>query len=407
MISVSSPDDIDESVGDSAPDLSRDSQGGAAWRLGVFVAAITVNICLVVVFGISDGSDSGRYYGSAEAFLNGEMPTGKARSYLGYSLFITPFVALGLGKVAIACAQILLSGIATVCLFLLGARFYGKSTGVLAAAAYVLFPDIHYWNLIVYADSLFSSMMLISTYLLLTPETRWRKVSAITLAVYTCTIRPHGVGFATALIVYGIYLLCVDENYKILLEKNYKLAAVLAALLAFSTPFVWLLLGRMVGYERVLDTYTGGQTIWGYTDNALTMPGDVSERTGQMFHPLLAMLSFVAEKPLYFLQLAGIKLYYLLSHVRPYFTGVHNLLSLVVLVPAYVFAYIGLPVRTDEQRPMRMLLVSIFSCQALIIVLTFADWDGRFLIPILFVLFLFAAEGLVRSYDAYRARRAS
>ena len=97
---------------------------------------------LLAVIGISDGGDSGRYYDSASALLDGELPRGKARSYLGYSIFVMPFVALGLGKVAIALAQIALSAIAAVCLYLIGERFFGARIGVTAALLYSLYPYI-------------------------------------------------------------------------------------------------------------------------------------------------------------------------------------------------------------------------------------------------------------------------
>ena len=79
----------------------------------VLTASLGMNICLYLVFGISDGGDSGRYYDSAEHMLNGDMPSGKARSYLGYSAFVTLFVVMGLGKTAIGSAQVLISAAAS------------------------------------------------------------------------------------------------------------------------------------------------------------------------------------------------------------------------------------------------------------------------------------------------------
>ena len=100
-----------------------------------------------------------------------------------------------------------------VCLFLCGKRFYGMRVGLTAALLYVFFPDIQYWNLIIYADSLFSSMLIISSYLLLSAHGRARIALALVLALYTCTIRPHGVGFAAALTAYGFYLLWTHRRY--------------------------------------------------------------------------------------------------------------------------------------------------------------------------------------------------
>lgn len=39
-----------------------------------------------------------------------------------------------------------------MCLYLLGMRFCRVVIGILATVLYIAFPDIQYWNLIVYAE---------------------------------------------------------------------------------------------------------------------------------------------------------------------------------------------------------------------------------------------------------------
>jgi hypothetical protein len=134
-------------------------------------------------------------------------------------------------------------------------------------------------------------------------------------------------------------------------------------------------------------------------DNALKMPGGISEDTLNIRHPVSAIVAFAWEKPWYFINLAFHKLFYLYSHIRPYFSGFHNLLSLLYLAPAYLFAIYGLAVTRDVQRPVRMLLICTFCALSAISALTFIDWDGRFLIPVLYIVFLFAANGLWRAWD--------
>jgi len=359
----------------------------------IFVAALAFNMLLLAVIGISDGGDSGRYYDSASALLDGELPRGKARSYLGYSLFVTPFVALGLGKVAIALAQIALSAIAAVCLYLIGERFFSARIGATAALLYVLYPDIQYWNLIIYAESVFTSMLVISMWLVLRAHGGPSLALALCAVAFTCTVRPHGVGFALAAGVYGLYLLWLRKKRKAMLVVA--IGAIICA------PIYWKLLEVMVGHERVLDTYLSGEVIWGYAGNALDPPADVRESRTQFDHPVSAVLGFVAEQPGYFLSLMSLKLFYLYAHVRPYFSDLHNLLSIVYLVPAYLFAMVGLPVSDNRQRPVRVLLSSTFLFLSGISALTFVDWDGRFLIPILSVVFLYAAVGLWRTWQRF------
>ena len=132
------------------------------------------------------------------------------------------------------------------------------------------------------------------------------------------------------------------------------------------------------------------------------MPGGISTDTQNIRHPVSAIVAFAGEKPGYFFSLASHKLFYLYSHIRPYFSGFHNLLSLLYLVPAYLLAFYGLPVTRDVQRPVRMLLICTFFALSAISALTFVDWDGRFLIPVLYIVFLFAANGLWRAWEFVR-----
>ena len=118
-------------------------------------------------------------------------------------------------------------------------------------------------------------------------------------------------------------------------------------------------------------------------------------------------MSFIMEKPGYFFELLANKLWYLFSHIRPYYTNFHNALSLAFLIPAYFFATLGLPWASPDQRRLRVLLLSTLVCQALITSVTFTDWDGRFLIPLLYVVFLYAAIGLWRVLDHYFRRSES
>ena len=359
------------------------------WPLLVLLLIwIAVNVGLVQVFGFSDGGDSPRYYGSAEKFLAGELPGGKSRSYLGYSLFVTPFVALGLDRFAIGCVQILLSGIAVLCLYHLGVFLYTRVVGFIAGSLFAAFPDIHYWNLVVLPDSLFTSMLVISSYLLLSATNRRQITLALILTLYTCTIRPNGVALAAALVVYGLYLLWQAKQLKWLVALS------IAGLICL--PILWNTIGFMLRGEQVLKQYTEGILIWGYTDNALTFSEELSDRVENTWHPLATIAFFIFEHPYYFFSLVINKLFYFYSHVRPYFTTNHNLISLAFLLPAYVFAFIGIRTSTSDQRKARVLLLSLLFFQSVIVALTFADWDARHLIPVVFVIFLYAAVGVTK-----------
>lgn len=340
---------------------------------------------LVAGYGFSDGGDSGRYYGGAAALLEGRPLPGKGASYFGYVLFVTPFVALGLDRVAIGIVQILLNGVALVCLYRLAAAMYGARAAWMACLLFAAFPDVHYWHLIIYSDSLFTSALVIAASLLVVARSNTGRALGIALALFACSVRPNGVAFAGALLVGLLAWLWWGGR-----QRWFAVAALgLVALI----PLAWGLLGIMLSRQEVLQTWVDGEVIWGYAANAVPLlPGQLPENLREL-HPLAAITQLALEQPGHFASIVGAKLFYLFAHVRPYFTGFHNALSLIFLAPLYLLALVGLTRAQSRNRAAVILLGATILLQAAIVALTFTDWDGRHLIPIYPFLAVFAGAG--------------
>lgn len=383
----------------NAPPLMRQERRHV-WLYGGLLALLWVAMqsSLLGLSGISEGGDTPRYLKAAESILSGVLPRGKALSYLGYDFFVTPFVWLGLEIRAVAIAQILLSGLAVFVMYRLGEQLYDYRVGFTAALLYIIYPDIHYWNLIIYSDSLFTSMVVISVYLVICRFQGWSMALAIIAVVFACLIRPNGVALALAVWVYLFYYLLANERYMAL--------GMVAVVSALAFPVLFDIAGKMLSHEQVLRHYASGVVIWGYEANALTPDTPISSQgySHPTTNPLLAVALFAMEHPGYFAKLAGAKLFYFFGHVRPYFSNWHNLLALVVLIPVYGLGVLGIFNSSHSHRHAVVLLVAFCFFQAMIIALTFADWDGRHLIPILPIVFLFAAHGAWTVYDVFSRR---
>ncbi len=91
-------------------------------------------------------------------------------------------------------------------------------------------------------------------------------------------------------------------------------------------------------------------------------------------------------------------------HIRPYFATYHNLISLLFLLPVYLFAMCGVSAAPTRRRVDKVLLVGVIMFQTLIVSPTLADWDGRHLIPILSVIFLLAGSGFWLAWDRLQFR---
>ncbi len=122
------------------------------------------------------------------------------------------------------------------------------------------------------------------------------------------------------------------------------------------------------------------------------MPGKIPECTLVKGSSLYEIACFAAAKPLYFIQLMAMKLFYFLLIARPYYSLSHNALILLFLLPSYVFTVISWYQGRKEFVRWGFAAIIIF-IQALAVSLTFADWDSRHLQVILPLTFLFASGG--------------
>ena len=163
-----------------------------------------------------------------------------------------------------------------------------------------------------------------------------------------------------------------------------------------------LITNNLVSATRV-EYYATGNVMWAYPEGNLKMPGALPASLATVSNPLARILLFIAEKPGYFLKLAGMKLWYLFLHARPYYSDFHNYFLVLTLVPSYMLAAWGLMSRTDQPAD-KVLLVSICMFQSMIVALTNADWDGRYLLVILPIVFIFSARGTWCALAAVKSR---
>lgn len=361
---------------------------------GLGVLWLTVQVGLFFLLGISHMGDSPRYLGAAESLLQGKLPTGKELSFLGYDLFVTFFFWSGLGEIGVVVAQVLLTSVAAYCLYRLACRLYDSRTGLLAAFFYIAYAEIHTWNFYILTDSLFISMLIISLFLVVERGGWWRTAIACLAVIFTSTIRPNGV---VLLVSVGVYVL-----YSLWRAKKYKVFVGVAFGVAVASPIAIDLVGKMLAHASIIHIYASGKIISGYKGIVLKMPGVLPAPPPSIENPLFHILFFIASKPVYFLKLVGMKLWYYFLHARPFYSDFHNYFSVLTLFPTYVLAVGGVLSRTEYPAE-KLLLISLCFFQSLVVALRFADWDGRHLLVILPIVFLFAARGAWRVLGAGKA----
>jgi hypothetical protein len=261
---------------------------------------------------------------------------------------------------------------------------YDLRTGLLAALFYICYAEIHSWNFYILPESLFVSMVIVSLFLVVAWRGWWRIAASLLVVLFTSALRPNGI---VLIISIGIYVL-----YSLLRARRYRVFVLVACIFIATSPIVIKIVGGLLSYSPLIERYAQGRIIYGYEPLALKMPGVLPAGLQGMENPFLRIFYFIAEKPWYFLQLAGLKLWCFFLHARPYYSSFHNCFTVLTLVPSYALAAWGLLSRTRHPEE-KLLLFSICFFQSLIVAVTHTSWDGRFLLVVLPIVFIFSAHG--------------
>jgi len=317
--------------------------------------------------------------------LNGDLPSRPLYIlYIGYDLFLSIFLYTGLGIPGIMTAQLLLSLVAAYCLYLLTAKIYDSKAGFLAALFYVSFPRIHIYNFTVLTESFFTSMIIISLFCLVISNKPWQKVCSGILLFFTSTIRPHGFFLLLAFFVYILYSFFSSKRYKTLIFVSTIITlTVLFSVKTFgekeSEIFKRCAVNLMDGYA-FLNTWK----ILEFKGEPLSFQGDKNV--------LLTIILFILTNPFYLLKLWAMKISVFFLFIRPFFSKFHNIVSIVTLVPLYILGVIGL-IQKTEFSGVKLMIVVFCLLQAVSAALIIVEPDGRDLLPILPLIFIFSASG--------------
>lgn len=330
------------------------------------------------------GGDSEGYLRNAAALLRGDLPPGKGTSYLGYDAAIALCQASGLGLRGLILIQMATAALAAIAQYDLGRRLHGHGAGLLAAGLLVANPDISRWHVFILTDSLYTSMVILAiwaTHLAATQQrARWFAGAAIVVAS-TALLRPNGWILVPIATVYWTFHRVDSPSFRWLS------AAVVASTFALCAVTVPAFRGGIQA-ERPGEMLRKGEVIWGYPAARLSMPGSrepiAAGWTGE--------LGYILRHPLACTRLACLRVWTEFAHVRPFYSPRHNSIIVVCVAAVYVLAAIGYFMVRSQ--PLARLIAAVIGGQALVIALTFADWDGRFLLYVFPGICLFSACGV-------------
>ena len=368
------------------------------WPLLLFVV---VNLGMVAWSGVRLGGDSGIYIDGAHALLNGQPLTVRQPSYAGYIAFVAFFQVMGAGLVGVVLGQVAAATAAAYAVYLMARQLGGPLAAGVAVVMAALDFDTNRWHAFVLSDSLYASVLVMATWLVFTAA---RKPPASANA--TAGKQDSGVkAYAAATLVLVMAGLIRPEGWFVVPAAAgwwvWRAASTpagrwsgLAAVAAGCVLLAALAAPRLSGNAEAVgpgEMLARGQTIWEYDGWRLSMPAASPEagEYGSAGRAIRYALQHPADTLALMVARAGVHF----AHVRPYFSPSHNAVIVLWLLPLYALAALGWwRVRGHQLAPWALLVIGT---QTLVVVLTHADWDGRYLSHVLPLAYPAAACGLV------------
>ncbi len=350
---------------------------------------------LVRYHGPHFANDSAPYLDYAHNIAaRGYFEPGHYRRYILYPLFESLFLRLGWGWWGIVGGQLVLAALAARALY--GATRElapggGRRAAALATALFILWPETQQFNVYLLTESLFISLSVLALAAFVQARRgQLRGYLVLAALLLLCALaRPNGfvVGLAAALA--GLLALAHRPDKQ-------PLRLVLLGLAALS-PVLWHLLNYQLATYTLIETYQRGDLMFLVKDWAvhatrpLALPPPGLSPVGRLAY-------FYWHNPGVGVRLVLGKLFVFASGLKPHYSLVHKLMSVLLLWPCYWLA-----ARAARQRrlwrPARALLVLVPVLQAGIVMLTVDDYDVRFLVPVLPFVFVLAALQLTMSNE--------
>lgn len=343
---------------------------------------LAVHFILYQVYGIRDLHDSTRYLNAARIFLT--TGTFNEVESVFYSV---PILLIALSElvfdsvVPLLIFQITLSLFAAIALYMTSAQLFQTNlAGIFSALIYLCWVDNIHWSLTVMTESLFASIACFLMYLLVSGRKRSYAAILITLLILFGT-RPTGVLYVTAVTVF----LFLNQNRK-------SLIGVIAACTFIIGMFI-IMLSRWDFSEQLVKgnivTYADIAPEIGRSGIQID-PGNVDHlQTGR--HPAVKILLYAGDNPVIFLKAFLMKVVYLLTGYRPYYSFAHNVFSTAWMFAIYILFTLGLINSKNRNVRIFSLLLVVLTC--LLTGVSTVDWDNRFFIPMFPIIALSAGGG--------------
>lgn len=356
-----------------------------------------VSVICFQYYGIKIMVDSERYLSYARNLSEGFYIEPHDFWYFSYVLFIYTIKLFSQESSVIIICQYIIGYLAVVAIYETGLLLFNHKLRALFPALLMIgFIEIPMWNSFILSEPFYISFTCFSIYFLVALYKEginpFRLIAAILIVLITVFSKPTGIA-----LLGGVGALLFYRAVSKVKPKAFK-----SALLGGACVLFLLLTNKMLStYTLIENDYVKGEIIYGISglpnhsayEKLKVMPPDNLYIPAAEHPPLVRIVSFIIHHPIYWLKLFFAKFYYFIMHIRPYWSVSHNLFSLLFLIPIYGLSIRSLVIRKFPKE-IWLFLMPYFTIHILSVCLSTVDWDGRFLMPLLPVLFLLAAAGI-------------
>jgi hypothetical protein len=367
-----------------------------------------IHIALFRHYGVRDLLDAHRYQLKADFLLaHGHLEEASDLFYVVHIALLALFKRLfHPAVIPFILFQCVLSGFATAALYKASTKLFNdRMAGFFAAAIFLLWIDHLQWNLVTLTESLACSTGCFVLYALICfdGKAKWFIVLALLIAI-SLFIRPTGL-----LLLAGVFAFFVFY-YRSMWKTSPVAMTTIAVMIAGVGIWAGLTMleqwdftdqlarGNIVTY---MDTLHGGPLY------AESLRMDTTAIVPPRHVPSAAtkLLFFLGDNFWLSVKAAFLKVLYLTTAIRPYYTKWHNAFLLMWMAAIYFFFFVGW--RIIRRNPVACFVIAVIVLNALLIAIATVDWDNRFYVPMEPGIVLLAGGGMGFAWKKWLERKSN
>jgi len=364
----------------------------------IFILSICwflINGFLLYSLGIKYAIDTTRFDAEATEWLNGHLEPNYRLWYSGYIAILVLCKSIFHSIYPSVVFQYILSFIATIFFYKGLCKLVKNNEPAFYSTLLVIcYMPIQQWNTCLLTESIFISLILLFVWAFSIEKKSYKWFMLVLISILAATVRPNGgILLMSCFALYGIQLIQQDKKFPIFYMISFAIS--LLILHSFTDTF----------YQFLLDSFNKGEIICGYdhwtSPSKTHIPNDTSSGS------ITKILDLISSNPLKGMQLFASRFVALWSDVRIYYSLSHNMYIGFYLLAAYSTAIIGFIQYRKVFASFALITLLYCGLNSLLVMITYADWDGRFLAPLLPIVFMWSGLGIYFSIQFLKRKNAA